>query len=285
MKAPQQWILGTLTLVSVSVVSLGVAHAHSVAPMSTSTSAIPHPQGISALPKVPDLGAPAGPRKGGGARYSPPRPPVGDAPIGRRRGGASRSECPRVAMPLTALVPTAEEKLSSRSTVTLVWGLTVDERPTLWFYVPYDNRTAYPAEFVLQDQEENEVYRTAIALPSRAGILSVRIPPETPGLDLNKSYRWYFNLYCDQQKKSPPIFVEGVIRRVSLTPAIAGQLATTDPRQQGEVFASNGIWFNALTTLAELRRTQPQDSVVAEDWKTLLQSIGLEEIAAIPLVK
>jgi hypothetical protein len=33
------------------------------------------------------------------------------------------------------------------------------------------------------------------------------------------------------------------------------------------------------TTLGELRRAKPQDTTLAADWKDLLESVGLEDIA------
>ena len=49
-----------------------------------------------------------------------------------------------------------------------VWGLTTSERPMFWFYVPYTNMSA---EFVLQDSEENEIYKNQnIALRAKSGV-------------------------------------------------------------------------------------------------------------------
>ncbi|PLZ80814.1 hypothetical protein CBP16_12415, partial [Fischerella thermalis WC217] len=38
-------------------------------------------------------------------------------------------------------------------------GLTVAERPTFWFYVPYPPTNRLSVEFLLRDKEDNEVYR------------------------------------------------------------------------------------------------------------------------------
>ncbi|QLE58455.1 DUF928 domain-containing protein [Nostoc sp. TCL26-01] len=207
----------------------------------------------------------------------PPPTPSGESPPGGRvRGGAKRGTCPSVKTELTALVPFTQ----NTPTVTNVFGMTTQAHPTFLFYVPYAKNTTYPAEFVLQDQESNSVYEKAIALPEQPGIISISLPTTIPPLALNKQYRWFFSVYCDQQKQSPPIYVEGVIKRVNLNQATIQQLQTASPLQQSAIYMKNGIWFEALNILAQLRRKNPLDTAAQEQWQNLLTSIKLEDIAA-----
>jgi len=50
-------------------------------------------------------------------------------------------------------------------------------------------------------------------------------------------------------------------------------------------YARNGIWYETLATLAEMRRLAPNDSRLTTEWTQLLQSQGLESIADQPLVQ
>jgi hypothetical protein len=209
----------------------------------------------------------------------PPLPP-GRPPGGRRYGGARRGVCPAAQLGLIALVPSIEQPTS----VINVWGLTTVERPTLWFYTPYAKGSAYPADFVLLDEQSNPVYQKDITLPGKPGVISVALPGNAPPLTVGKQYRWFFNVYCDKQKQQAPIYVEGVIQRVKLKEAIAQQLQKAQPRQQLAIYARNGIWHEALTTLAQLRQNNPQDATLQKDWQDLLESIGLAETAAKPLI-
>ncbi|NJL09662.1 MAG: DUF928 domain-containing protein [Calothrix sp. SM1_7_51] len=45
------------------------------------------------------------------------------------------------------------------------------------------------------------------------------------------------------------------------------------------LYAANGIWFDSITLLAQLRQKNPNDSSLAADWQSLLQSIKLENLA------
>ncbi len=47
------------------------------------------------------------------------------------------------------------------------------------------------------------------------------------------------------------------------------------------LYAINGIWYEALTAAAELRRTDPNDT----NWTALLQAVGLDNFAKEPMVE
>jgi Domain of Unknown Function (DUF928) len=43
---------------------------------------------------------------------------------------------------------------------------------------------------------------------------------------------------------------------------------------------TNGIWYDALTTLA-----QPEDRAIAQEWTDLLKAVGLENLATQLLIR
>jgi hypothetical protein len=206
--------------------------------------------------------------------------PPGNAPGGRRTGGGRRDACPDVNPKLTALVPVIE----AADSVTNVWSLTSAEHPTFWFYLPYTKSSKYPTEFVLQDNDGETIHQTEISLPEKPGIISVSIPSSAKPLVIGQQYRWFLKVYCSEQKKSLPIYVEGVINRVNLSAIASQQLRIATPQQQTNIYAKNGMWFQALTTLGELRRKNPQDAKLQAAWNNLLAEIGLIEIAEKPLI-
>lgn len=213
---------------------------------------------------------------GGNAPLSNQKSPdfSGDGRPGDRTGGGSRTPCPRISAPFTtALIPMNN------------LGKTVSERPTFWFYVPYSPQAAPAGEFVLQEENGNEVYRTAFTLPATPGFVSFSTPLAVEPLKVNKLYRWYFKLYCKQQKSSTPVFVEGWVQRVETTPALERQLQTARSRED-IVYAANGIWYDALNYLAQSRLNNPSNSMLADDWTNLLSAKGvdLEQFTQVPIV-
>lgn len=219
-----------------------------------------------------------------------PKFPDNGAPTGRRRGGASRDGCTAMNTPVTALVPGEETagkfegETSSEITSTSFLALTVAEYPTFWFYVPELHTTARSGEFVLQNEARVDIYRTPVPIP-QPGIISINLP-QMPQYSLKKDvkYHWYFKVYCAAtQKTSAYFFVDGWVQRVALTHELEIQLKAAAPGKY-RAYIANNIWYDALTNLADLRRTNSQNSTLAEDWADLLKSIGLQDIATEPIV-
>jgi hypothetical protein len=221
--------------------------------------------------------------------FVPPKPPRNLSPVsGRRRGMGSRDNCPNVSIPLTALAPfqnKQESKQAGKSNTGIVGGLTTLEKPKFLFYVPYttDNLADSSAEFSLLDSKGNDVHRTQTALPAKPGVISISLP-NTVSLQPDQIYRWYFKVRCSNKKASLPIYVEGYIQRNNLDFRITEQLKTaTNPQQKIAIYAKEGIWFDALNMLAELRQSS-ENATTQRDWQSLLQSVDLGNVSTAPFV-
>lgn len=214
------------------------------------------------------------------------QPPAGQGMPHRTAGGASRTgnNCPVLSTEqtqLTALVPALLKPNDIRSNLT---GLTTEATPTFYFFVP--EMAAREGAFSLKDENDKDVYQTRLTLSGKTGIVSVKLPPDAP-LKVGRSYRWSFGLVCQaqtSQQQPEVVFVTGEIRRVEADAAVSDQIRQLTPLERAAVYAQNGIWFESLEILADLRRTQPNDSMLASKWEELLQSVGLEEIARQPFI-
>lgn len=171
---------------------------------------------------------------------------------------------------LTALVPVYSDS-------ELVLGATIAEYPTFWFYIPY--QPPIPGKFVLRDKDGKLVYQTDVTLPETPGVVSVSLPRAEAPLEIGKQYHWFLKIYCKAQQ--PPTFVEGWIQRNSLNPVLKSQLEKATPRDRFALYATKGIWFDALSTAVELRRRNPKDT----SWAALLRAVGLNNIAIEPIVQ
>ena len=205
------------------------------------------------------------------------RPPTGLRPpdireVARLEGGATRGGSFWRGQPPTALLPDSGT------------GLTVAEYPTIFVYVPLlevPRTTVRTAEFVLRDEKGNQVYATTFTLPDTEGIVSISIPATgtlTP-LKIGKEYGWNFLLIPDPDDRAQNSLVEGSIKRVPLSPTLVRELQKASPNDRPAMYAEAGIWYETLTTLAELRRANPNDATLANQWKDLLRSVGLNRIA------
>ncbi|MDF5738478.1 MULTISPECIES: DUF928 domain-containing protein [unclassified Nostoc] len=214
--------------------------------------------------------------------FQQPKLPKNGAPTGRRRAGAGRNpECPSSLTHLTALVPGDGGKSFLASTVA--------EYPTFWFYVPELPETARSAEFVLNVQDSQDVqnvYRTPLTLSGKPGIISITPPPQRQySLKADQRYHWYFHIYCgDPEKTSDNFYVDGFVQRQVLTEALDSQLKTAKPKEY-IAYSANNIWYDALTNLGQLHRTNLQNATLNKDWVDLLNAIGLQDFAKEPIVQ
>jgi Domain of Unknown Function (DUF928) len=205
--------------------------------------------------------------------FNDPTPPSQGSPSGRRWGGASRGPC-RKFEGLAALVPANNG---------MVWGKTTSDRPTFWFYLPNQLTAQTPIEFVVQDSADNYVYKTRFTAPqTQSGLINLPIPATTKSLEVGKTYSWTLSVYCDPAKPSTAVFVNGTIQRVSLDTALQNRLQQATPVEQVGLYAANGIWFEALNTLANLYRTQSNQKSIATAWTSLLQQVNLANLSQMP---
>lgn len=193
----------------------------------------------------------------------PPTNPDSSAAGGRR----APSACPQDAgaattgPALTALSPTTKP------------GLTLAERPTFLVYVP--KTSAKNAEFSLRSREGRGVYRTTVALTNTPDIISISLPAQAPPLAVGKQYTWSLAVICNPNDRVDDQFVTSMVQRSELDPTRWSQIQQSPPKEQVSLYQKADAWYDALTVLFELQRTQPNDPSVRAMWRELLQSGGV----------
>lgn len=198
-------------------------------------------------------------------------PPKTQAPKSSS-GGASRdaSSC---GADLAATTTASVTPLLPKTNI----GLTVAEHPAILVYVPQTN--AKKALFGLQDEQGKQYYQTMLPLPSKRGVMEVKLPDSVSALKIGKNYRWSLVMICTQELEPDSPWVSGWIRRVESNRPFNHQPTL----ELVSRLADMGIWYDSLATLAELRRTEPSNTTVATAWQELLKSVDLSAIAEAPL--
>lgn len=189
---------------------------------------------------------------------------------------------------LTPLTPGTQQGLTPlNGKVSEYPTLTVSDRPTLFVYVP--QTSAREAEFVLTDANNTrEIYQATFALPATAGIVRITVPSDRPPLELGKVYKWSFAIKCNAQGGDGNPYVLGWVQRTEPNPAIVKALDKVTPLERAALYGDNGIWQDLLTTLAELRYSQPENATFKASWENLLGSESVKlspEIAQAPLLE
>ena len=201
------------------------------------------------------------------------QPPDVKAP-NNRQGATHRGEaCPKD-LSIIPLIPESNN------------GLTLGESPTFFAYV---SPSSTQVEFTLQatDEKGTEVYKTTFKV-DKPGIVEVSIPAigdRQKSLEIGQRYRWSFSVACDDDDPSGNYFVNGIVQRIEPQETLKNDLANPDPMARAIAYAKNGIWYETLATLAQMRRLAPDDSRLRAEWTQLLQSQELTSIADQPLVQ
>ncbi|MDJ0844373.1 DUF928 domain-containing protein [Crocosphaera sp.] len=165
--------------------------------------------------------------------------------------------------PLVALMPNRENKAK-----------TATNTPTFYGYIP--TTTATEGEFVLVDENNEEVHYTRFALPETPGIMKLEIP-ETVSLQPG-NYSWSLMVICDSRYRNRDKYVEGSLEYVASTPGLENQIKDKPSLEKAEVYANASLWFETLDTVAKIREKKPQE------WQQLLDSVGLGMLAEVPMI-
>jgi hypothetical protein len=194
--------------------------------------------------------------------------PVGSRMPADTVGGGSRSldRCPKdsISNPVTLLSPNTLGERTSQ------------ERPTLLAYVA--QTSAKQIFFSIQDDEGNYHYQTMMPVPTQAGLVKIQMPASSAALEPGHRYRWSVVLSCGTRLRPDSPRAESWIERVNLT-AAAGA-----PQAQVDRLWSQNVWYDTVSSLAEIRRANPNDGPSAQLWADLLGSVGLSKLESAQFV-
>ncbi|MEM6451418.1 MAG: DUF928 domain-containing protein [Cyanobacteria bacterium P01_D01_bin.105] len=226
---------------------------------------------------------------------------------GRRISGGSRS-------PNTACLATPNQPVVALMPKSNL-GLTLSERPTFWFALPAISPDRM-LEFGLYDEAGGLIYQERFNASGKAGISSLSLPDTFSPLSAEQDYRWYLSVVCNPESRSEDLVVTGWIRRMQADSELRTKLANTTLQERLSVYETSELWFDTLTTIAELRRRAQADTQIDnaqvdnaqidnaqidndlmlqlagdpsldaqqidEQWQDLLASIDLTQVATVP---
>ena len=193
------------------------------------------------------------------------KPPDVRYPDNRRRQKPRCSACPSDLYIIPLMPPTNI-------------GLTVAQSPTVFAYV---SPNSTEVEFTLFIENNDAVYKKTFKI-DKPGIVEVSIPDT---IEVGKRYQWSFLTVCNSDEHSGDYYLKGFVQRIEPKETLKKALANPDPMARAIAYAKNGIWYDTLTTLAQMRRKAPDDPMLKAEWTQLLQSQKLESVADKPLVQ
>ncbi len=79
--------------------------------------------------------------------------------------------------------------------------------------------------------------------------------------------------------------MEGWIEYVELDNSVKEQINLSDSIRKLNLLQQEGIWYDALSVLAEQKEMDSDLTLIQKEWSQLLESIGLLDLASEPLIK
>lgn len=233
-------------------------------------------------------------------------PPNLGAPVRTAEGGA-RSDCPAPVAHqekrLTVLIQGKNSVFEEDEPVTLASN-TVSNFPTFLWYIPqYKNErnqniflTFYLYAEKADRQLDNEINREKsnpilaklISFPKEfTGIVRFQIPESEIPLEVGKWYSW--KVFISKDAEAPDLSSQCVVAGyIGRRPLNSNQQAELDAASNLEdlwnFYSKEIIWFDALATLDQMRRDNPDDETIQRRWEAYLGLIGLGELSAYPPV-
>jgi len=172
---------------------------------------------------------------------------------------------------MTALLPTTQH------------GRTAEARPTFFVYLP--PTSSKEVFFSLQDEQGNHHYQTILKISGHRGVVSITLPDEAPELEVGTNYMWFFApIEPDGILRPDNAGVTGWVKRVE-SPTQDSQNSALNPIELATEYAKQGIWYDTLKILATAQLAQPDDAILIDEWKELLEQVELNAIATQPIAE
>ncbi|GJQ58681.1 MAG: hypothetical protein SCALA701_14820 [Candidatus Scalindua sp.] len=157
-------------------------------------------------------------------------------------------------------------------------GLTVKEQPTLYWHLsnPMNNRIEFG---ITQNQIIQPLLKTHLKVRPQTGIQTIRLADYGIRLLPGKQYQWYIKIVQETENETKNNIVRGMIRRIKPDQALSAQIEKSETSTVPIIYAQEGIWYDAIETLATLIDTSPSSIKEREQFSSLLTGVGLLEVA------
>jgi hypothetical protein len=191
--------------------------------------------------------------------YHPPGISEGVLPI--RVGGGSRGGG-NDAITLEVLVPDAV-------------ALTTRTQPSLYWYQSASAKTRCEVTLT-QPKKAKPLLVLKSTGDTEAGIHSISLSKFNVKLEPKVVYKWSVAVVNDPSNRSQDTIANGVIECIPATPELAAKLSAAGADDKASIYASAGIWYDALDALSLTIAAHPHDQELQDQRAKLLSQVGLD---------
>lgn len=158
-------------------------------------------------------------------------------------------------------------------------GLTAQAQPALYWYS--DSPVSARFEFALIDNNEiDPLLEIEVSDSPLSGIKRLDVGDYEITLKPGVTYQWSVALVADENNRSTDVFSAGVIERIEPNEALKGRIENSKGTDRVAVYASEGLWYDALDAISSLIERSPADQGLLSIRASLLEQAGLSAATA-----
>lgn len=161
-------------------------------------------------------------------------------------------------------------------------GLTTQEQPSLFWYQSKPAKAKFELT-LLQENKVKPLVQVTAERSMTAGIQRVRLSEHGVKLAPGVEYQWVVALITDPDNRSSDLIASGVIKRVEASPELKKKIAGATPDAVPGIYAENGIWYDALSSLSDRIDADPGNKALQEARADLLRQAGLKGAVTTPV--
>lgn len=158
-------------------------------------------------------------------------------------------------------------------------GFTKEEHPSLFWYL--SKTTTLPLEFTLTDTRATKpIIEKPLSAPVQPGVQRISLKELKISLEPGVQYKWFITLNVGSESFSKNVVVGGTIERIPFIEALSIHMGP--PAKNGDAvnrYAEAGLWYDAIATLSDMIEATPDDRKLKKYRASLLQQVGLWEVA------
>ena len=156
-------------------------------------------------------------------------------------------------------------------------GLTTVAQPTLYWYANAPGKARF--EVALIDEQGVDPLLEVDAGDGRVtGIRHINLGDYGVSLQPGVPYQWSVMLVADADNRSSDLVASAVIKRIKPEAGLANRIRNSSGMALVNVYASEGIWYDALNGISSQIAASPDDASLVAIRNNLLEQVGLQAV-------
>jgi hypothetical protein len=157
-------------------------------------------------------------------------------------------------------------------------GVTTQEQPSLFWFQSKPAKAKFELT-LLEDNKVKPLVQVLVERSTKAGIQRLKLSDHGVKLVTGVEYQWVVALVTDPENRSNDLVASSLIKRIEPGTDLKERITKATPASLPGVYAEAGIWYDALSVLADQIEAQPENRSLRETRNDLLRQVGLKAAA------